>query len=184
MSVTLYFIRHGEAASSWDKASDPGLSELGHEQAIEVSQKIKTMTDPIPVFSSPLKRAQETAVPLAKAWAQSTGLVPQIAEIPSGNIPFEERRNWLSSLMSAKWADQPENLVSWKNNILEIVRTQKSDAAFFTHFMVINTIVAAIEGEGKIVSFRPDNCSITRISVENDEIKLIERGGEAITIIQ
>ncbi|MBL4906040.1 MAG: histidine phosphatase family protein [Sneathiella sp.] len=184
MSVNLYFIRHGEAASSWDKASDPGLSDLGYQQAQDVSRKLDGMTDPISIYSSPLSRARETAVPLEKLWGSSSQIVSEIAEIPSNHIPFEERRNWLTALMASRWSEQPDSLLNWRSNILKIVRAQKQDAVFFSHFMVINSIVAVIEANDQIVSFRPDNCSVTRISVENDEIKLIERGGEAITVIQ
>ena len=31
--MDIYLVRHGEAAASWAQATDPGLSEFGHEQA-------------------------------------------------------------------------------------------------------------------------------------------------------
>ena len=33
--MKIFLIRHGEAAQSWDQSADPGLSELGKEQALE-----------------------------------------------------------------------------------------------------------------------------------------------------
>ncbi len=111
-------------------------------------------------------------------------LLPEVAEIPSKHIPFEERRGWLEGLMRSNWTEQPQPLLTWRANILNAVKEQKQDAVIFTHFMVINTIVAAAEGNDQIVSFRPDNCSVTSISVENREIKLIDRGAEAITVVQ
>ena len=35
--MKIFLIRHGEAAQSWDQSADPGLSELGKEQALECS---------------------------------------------------------------------------------------------------------------------------------------------------
>ena len=37
--MTIYLIRHGEAAQAWDKAPDPGLSETGKEQAIALAKE-------------------------------------------------------------------------------------------------------------------------------------------------
>ena len=184
MPVNLYFVRHGEAESSWDKASDPGLSDLGHKQASEVSRALCKMSNPVKIFSSPLSRARETAAPLEREWGVEAQIVPQVAEIPSHHIAFENRRAWLTEMMQSDWAVQPDILLSWRKDILDIVRAQKQDAVFFTHFMVINTIVSAIGETDDIVVFRPDNCSVTKISLEDDQLKLIERGGEAITIVQ
>jgi len=32
-AISIYLVRHGEAAASWGESSDPGLSELGWQQA-------------------------------------------------------------------------------------------------------------------------------------------------------
>lgn len=180
----MYFVRHGEAASSWDKASDPGLSDLGHRQASLAAEAIERMTAPVEIFSSPLCRARETAMPLEKKWGKSAEISTQVAEIPSGKISFDERHNWLMQIMQSQWSKQSDILLNWRADILNVIRTQQRDAVFFTHFMVINTIVAAIEERDDILCFRPDNGSITRISVEQEQIKLIDRGQEAITKVQ
>ena len=38
--MKIILIRHGEAASSWEKTADPGLSDLGKAQAEECSNQL------------------------------------------------------------------------------------------------------------------------------------------------
>ena len=55
-------IRHGEAASTWEKSSDPGLFRFRKAQAEECSNELLKL-EKIGLFqfiSSPLARAKET----------------------------------------------------------------------------------------------------------------------------
>ena len=49
--------------------------------------------------------------------------------------------------------------------------------------MVINIIVSHLTNNKEVVSFYPDNCSITKIEKENGEIRLINLGAQLQTII-
>ena len=40
MPITIYLVRHGEAAGSWDNALDPGLSERGADQASKMADRL------------------------------------------------------------------------------------------------------------------------------------------------
>jgi broad specificity phosphatase PhoE len=182
--VNLYFVRHGEASSSWDKSTDPGLSELGHRQAAGAAETLANEIGVARLVSSPLARAQETAIPLSKKWGATVQIEPNIAEIPSAGIPFEERRTWLNGLMASHWEGQAEPLLRWRSGILEILKSQSEDTIFFTHFMVLNVIVGALENSEKIVSFRPDNCAITKVGLTEDGLKLLEKGREAVTVVR
>ncbi len=180
----LYFVRHGEASSSWDQSTDPGLSEKGHAQAAAAANRLDTLTKPVRIYSSPLARAQETAAPLAEKWRQDVTIIPGIAEIPSGDIPFEERRAWLNTIMASSWDGQAENLVKWREGILSYLHQSGENAVFFTHFMVLNTIVGAIEQSNEIMCYRPDNCSILQVSLETGEPQIMDRGEEATTAVR
>jgi len=180
----LYFVRHGEASSSWDQSTDPGLSELGQAQAETAAKELAGLTKPIQIFSSPLARAQETAAPLARIWGQNVTIIPEIAEIPSGEIPFEERRSWLNQVMQSTWERQSDHLVNWRENILAQLHRNGENAVFFTHFMVLNTIVGAIERSNKIMCYRPDNCSILQVSLETGMPQIMNRGREATTVVR
>ncbi len=184
MGVTLYLVRHGEAASSWDEDPDPGLSDTGAEQARQAADSLSKLDEPVRLLSSPLKRARETAHPLEKRWGQRADIVPHIAEIPSRHIAFSDRRAWLTDVMSGHWAGQEDVLLNWRAGIIEYLRQQTENAVLFTHFMVINAVVGHIEGADKVLLFRPDNASITRISLDNGQLSLIERGREAITVVR
>jgi broad specificity phosphatase PhoE len=67
MSLAIYFLRHGETASSkansFCGSSDPGLTEAGFEMAKEFAEAYKSLPFEA-VFSSPLKRAVLTAEPV------------------------------------------------------------------------------------------------------------------------
>ena len=182
--MEIWLVRHGEASSSWDNATDPGLSELGREQASKAAQIISSEFDPCRIVSSPLKRAQETAAPLAGSWARNITINPSVAEIPSDGIPFEQRRAWLNSLMDSSWDQQPENLHVWRNGILDVLKSVTDNTVIFTHYMVLNVVVGMLQGTKNIVSFRPDNCAITKIKVENGSLELLEIGQEAHTIVR
>ncbi|OUR79232.1 hypothetical protein A9Q83_05210 [Alphaproteobacteria bacterium 46_93_T64] len=181
--ANLYFVRHGEASSSWETSSDPGLSDLGWRQAEEVANEIDLQIKPVAIYSSPLLRAKHTASPLEKKWNRQADIIPAISEIPSGNISMDERRNWLNQLMTGQWKEQPDHLMSWRSGILDVLNSQTEDAVFFTHFMVLNVIVGAISGASGIVSFRPDNCAVTKVDVTNGIARLVNKGDEAHTIV-
>ena len=62
----IWIVRHGEAAASWEKDPDPGLSALGQEQAERTAKALlEIVPEGATLLSSPLKRAQETAAAFA-----------------------------------------------------------------------------------------------------------------------
>ena len=65
--INLLLVRHGEAAESWGKHPDPGLSELGIKQSASlVNNKMLESLDSYTFVSSPKLRAKMTAEPLIK----------------------------------------------------------------------------------------------------------------------
>jgi len=182
--VKLYLVRHGEAASSWGNVPNPGLSELGRVQAADAATEIEKLTGPIDIVTSPLLRAQETAIPLEEKWGKKADIISSVSEIPSSHIPFEQRKSWLGEVMASDWSVQSKILQEWRNGILDMISSKGEDVVIFSHFMVINSIVGYISGSDKMVSFRPDNGSITQITIQNGQLKLIEQGREAVTVVE
>ena len=45
----------------------------------------------------------------------------------------------------------------------------------FTHFMVINCLVSWLENKETMVSFYPDNCSITKLEISNGLVNLSKK---------
>ena len=100
----LYMIRHGKAAAGWDGDADPGLDALGQSQAEAVAEKVQSLiAEPVTIFSSPLKRCQETAAPLAAAWGVTPQIETGVGEIPPPVKDLTARTQWLRRVMAGTW---------------------------------------------------------------------------------
>jgi len=70
--TTILLVRHGTTATTGSilpgRAPGLHLSEMGQSQASELAERIKELArKPTAIFTSPLERAKETALPIAKA---------------------------------------------------------------------------------------------------------------------
>lgn len=184
--MTIYLIRHGEAAQAWDKAPDPGLSETGKEQAIALAKEYLPIVqnNNFQLVSSPLLRAQQTALPFQKAMDLTPIINTNIAEIPSPGVALADRRNWLKALFTKKINELEQPQLDWRNNIIKSVASLEKDTLIFSHFMTINAIIGWITGNDKVVSYYPNYCSITKIVKENGQFTIESLGKELTTIIQ
>ena len=164
----LYLVRHGEAAAGWDRDADPGLSERGRAQAAQVAQELAPLGS-LPIITSPLRRAQETAAPLAALWGVEPRVEPLVGEIPSPSIDLAERGTWLRGLFARHWHDWPDEPKAWRSRISKTLAAigESGDAVIFSHYVFIN---AAADDE----SYQPDNCSITVL----DGLKVVTRGAD------
>ena len=182
--MKIILIRHGEAASSWEKSADPGLSDLGKAQAEECSNellKIKNINS-YSLISSPLTRAKKTSEPLSKKINIPVSINPLFAEIPSPGINLSERKEWLQKIFRMKLSDLETPQKKWKNAIIAELENINKPTIIFSHFMVINIIVSYLKKSDFIVNFYPDNCSITNLSKNGKgEIELINLGSELQT---
>jgi probable phosphoglycerate mutase len=79
MSLTIYFLRHGETTASrtggYCGTLDPDLTPEGYQMAQDFADAYKSLPW-VAIFSSPLRRALATAQPLCKA----TGIQMQLKE--------------------------------------------------------------------------------------------------------
>lgn len=184
MGVKIYLVRHGEAGGAWDSTADPGLSDKGLSQADTAARLLNETIAPINIFSSPLKRAQETAKPISDLWQQTVDIAPQLTEVPSAGVAFKDRRQWLTGILQGRWTDQSDVLKNWRSNIVEFAKSQTEDAIFVTHFVVINSLVGFTEDNENVLVFRPDTCSVTTIGLDLGRLHLVEKGQEALTVIK
>lgn len=183
--MTIYLIRHGEAAQAWDKAPDPKLSELGQQQAKQLADDyLLTLSTDFQLVSSPLQRAQETAIPFQKNLNLSPIINPNFAEVPSPGIALVDRRNWLKGLFTKKVTELEPPQLDWRNNIISGIQSLEKNTLIFSHFMTINAVVGWIRGNEKLVSYYPNYCSITKIEKVGNEFFIRSLGKELTTIIQ
>lgn len=176
----LYLIRHGEAASGWGEDLDPPLSNLGKSQAAEIAERFGAL-EPLQMITSPIRRAYETSLPLAKAWGFEATIEKGVGEIPSPTAELDERAEWLRGIMGQNWADQDAALQSWRANVVRALADLPQDTVVFSHLIAINAAVGAATADDRIVSFRPANCSVTILESVMDELRLVEHGAEAET---
>ena len=176
----LYLVRHGKATADWGMQKDPGLDDLGQAQAKAAALTLAPL-GPLPIITSPLTRTRETSRPLAEIW----GIEPQVKErvgeirFPSGDQ--SSRVQWLKSIMGEKWSNLDPDLKVWRREVIEALCSCVADSVVFSHFIAINAAVGHATGDDHVVSFRPDNASITILETIGNNLFLIERGLEAVT---
>ena len=179
---TIVMVRHGRAAAGFGSHRDPGLDDVGRAQAEAAADELAArFEEPVPIYSSPLMRAQETAVPLARRWGSEVILEPRVAEIPSPTKDLRERARWLQGVMAGKWTDLPEELLRWRQEMIDCVLGFETDTVVFCHFIAINVVVGAATGAEELIVFRPDNGSVTEVAATGGKFDSTVLGVGAVT---
>jgi probable phosphoglycerate mutase len=181
VAFDIYLVRHGEASAGWGEDPDPGLSELGREQARYAGEQMAAHA-PLHIISSPLLRAQQTAQPLAERLNCDIAVDPTFRELPSP-VGIEDRREWLTTFMKQDWAEQNQEILGWRDTIWSALFELDTSTVIFTHFMVINAVVSRLTDAAETVCCVPDNGSITRIKLEGHALKLVEVGRQHQTFV-
>jgi broad specificity phosphatase PhoE len=178
--VRLYLVRHGRAASGFGEATNPGLDDLGRSQAGDVAARLAPL-GPLALRTSPLKRTQETAKPLAEMWGRVPEIDPAVAEIPSPNMNLAERSEWLRGFMGGSWRKAGPALAVWREALLVNLCAIQTDTVIFSHFVAINVAAGAALNDDRVVVFKPDNCSVSVFDVTGNGLSLVEKGHELET---
>jgi broad specificity phosphatase PhoE len=180
----LYLIRHGEPAGTWIDSHDPGLTDRGREQAKAAADRLRLLT-PKRIVSSPLRRALETARPLAEAIAVEPVLAREVAEIPTpDNMSLEHRGDWLRAIMSRNWGGVEPGLRRWRDEVITYLSGLQGDTAVFSHFIAINVALGAAIGDERVTCFQPAHASITILETKGRALSLVELGEIAETTVR
>ena len=180
----LYLVRHGRAAAGWDTDPDPGLDEIGQRQAIAVADRLARF-GPLPILTSPLRRCQETAAPLASTWSAEPSIEPAVAEIPSPEgVAMADRTDWLRVAMGGAWGDLGTRYLAYRDQVVQALATVPVDSVVFSHFIAITAAIGAAAGDDRLVVRSLDNCSVTVMDVVDGVLQLVESGHEADTLIR
>ena len=180
--ATIYMVRHGRAETGAANPLDPGLDALGRQQAEETALALQAK-GPLPIYSSPLARARQTAAALAALWNVEVGVEPRVAEIPFPTTDLAERSRWLRQAMAGGWASLSQDLQLWRRRLVDCVAGLDRDCVVFCHFIAINVAVGAAQQDDRLVIFHPDNASVTSFRNDGDKLHLIELGRTAATKI-
>jgi len=178
--IKIYLVRHGQAASGWGLEADPGLDDLGRSQAQAAAHKLAPL-GPLPLLSSPKARARETAAPLAALWAIEPIIEKRVGEIRFPSETPTDRVRWLKAMMADQWPNLTPALQQWRRDVIETLLDIATDTVVFSHFIAINAAVSHAMDDRRVISFRPDNASITVMETNGDRLYLVELGMEADT---
>lgn len=178
----LYLVRHGKAATAWGSGGDPALAPEGLRQARDAAKRLAGL-GPLPILSSPMARARETARPLSEAWGTVPVVEPRVSEIPTPPDRARDRAAWIYDLLGDSWDHQPPALHSWRERVLEALLEIQQDTVIFTHFVAINAAVGAATGDSRVTCFWPDNGSVTVLETKGETLGVKTLGRETQTRI-
>ena len=175
--MELLLIRHGlpERRENTDGPADPELAPEGHAQADHMANYLATEVVDA-VYTSPLRRAHQTAAPLGRAFGLEPTVVDDIAEYDrhaNEYVPIEELKaandpRFHDLLTTAGDLDDPDEFVA--RVIAAIERIIDAHAghrvAVVCHGGVINAYIAHVIGlEPKPPGFfYPNYTSISRVA--------------------
>jgi len=182
----LFLVRHAKPAATWGEAVDPGLDELGREQAEHTAHSLRDTLPPMAIYSSPLRRCVETSAPLVQSWARDAVPLPAVAEVPSPPLGVAERAQWLAAGMQGTWAQLQAgsplgspDYGEWRKKLLEALQALPADSVIYSHYIAINVVIGAALNNERVINFRPGHASITEIDVRNGRFKIRQLGKEA-----
>jgi len=192
--VRLLLIRHGEArrVESETGIADPPLTETGHQQARLLAAWLKAeQIDHVAV--SPLRRAGQTAAPMADQFGLEPEVIPALAEFDAGAssyIPMEELRATrdprLHAMIEGRW-DEFGSLAEPQGFRRSVVAALDglagshpgAQVAVVCHGAVINAYLGDVIGTPRLLWFEPHYTSISRVLVSRTGIRSIESVNES-----
>jgi probable phosphoglycerate mutase len=168
--MELLLVRHARPlrAESIDGPADPGLSPLGRRQAEALAAWLAPEAIDA-IYTSPLRRALETAAPLAIALGADPVPEPALAEYDAdatAYIPIEE----LKAAGDPRWMALPDDIAGFQGRVIDGVDRlaaahPSQRIVLVCHGGVVNVVVAAVLGLGPRMVFLPAYTSITRVLV-------------------
>jgi broad specificity phosphatase PhoE len=159
--------------------ADPQLAERGHEQAQRLLQALAG-DDVSALYTSPSRRARETAAPLEEALGLSAVVEEGLAEFDvqdSSYVPVEELRaagdpRW-KALVHGDLYSRDVDPVAFRTRVVAAVERIVSAhpggrAVLFSHAGAINAAAGAVLGQDRLLWFAPAYCSLTRLGAARD----------------
>jgi len=177
--VELLLIRHAEpvrvAEGEVEGPADPGLTERGHEQAARLGAWLAAESVDA-IVTSPMRRARETAAPLAAALGLEPEIDDGVAEYDAtagSYIPIEELRElkderWYATI-EGRWTDvggiDPHEFQARVVPGVEalIERHVGQRLAVVAHGGMINVYLAHVLDIHRLLWFHPEYTSISRV---------------------
>lgn len=184
--MILYVVRHGESTHNAENRiqgqSNPLLSELGRRQGTRAAETLRTIPFDA-IYSSPLRRAAETAEILAQQIGLAIRYDDRLMEVNVGHVQDRHREEvmqlhpevvpgWRSGRLDFRFPggeSRPEVIARGKVSFEEICRADHQQAIIYSHGGLILAAMKALLG---IPSDEPPhalrNASITKLDISID----------------
>lgn len=185
--MRLFLVRHGE--TEWNRlgfcqgAADIGLNDTGRLQASLLAKSLRGC-DISAVYSSDLKRAYETASPVAALYNLEVKREPKLREMNQGcfeGVPFEEIRETHAEFLR-RWRREPESvripggetLKEVQERVFEVmwnlgVNHMGENVVVVSHNFAISTFLCKVMGLSlrEFATFRLKSCCKNLITFVN-----------------
>ena len=181
----LYLLRHGEVEARYHRVFggkiDMDLSPLGHEQVQALADYFHRHP-PHVMYSSPMKRVQQTLAPLAKQTGLKPRILPGLREVDFGvwtGLSWEQvyerfkvsAYDWLNQLEAGSIAEA-ESTADFRERVDAALRqmlaeSPNKETAVIAHGAVIRMLLALILNLPftKMGAFDIEYASITRVKI-------------------
>jgi probable phosphoglycerate mutase len=192
--VQLLLIRHAEPQRVQSEVgiADPTLTDKGRQQASRLAKWLQSEhLDHI--VTSPLRRARETAAPLAEQFGFEPEVIKQLAEFDaeaSSYIPMEELRATrdprIAALTEGRWEElgslvRPETFRGDVVTVLDRLASAHPGqrVAVVCHSAVINVYLGDVIGTPRLLWFEPRYASVSRVLISRTGIRSVESVNES-----
>ncbi|MBI3002708.1 MAG: histidine phosphatase family protein [candidate division NC10 bacterium] len=184
----VYIVRHGESVWNLEQrlqgGQDPALSDAGYRQAARVAQALEGLRVAA-VYSSPLRRASETARVIADALRVPLRVHGDLREIGMGEwegLPYPELlgrhgeayRAWIAA-PADRVPPGGEPMAAFADRVKAVLgevreKYPEEDTVLVTHGVVARVLVARTIGLdlNHIYRMRVSNCSLSCLTFEGD----------------
>jgi broad specificity phosphatase PhoE len=163
--------------------ADPALDDLGRRQAEALASRL---TDPLSaIYTSPLRRAVETAAPLGARAGLEPQVVDDVAEWDRDSpayIPIEELKAtghpWWDAMADNRLDELGIDVPAFSGRVVAALdaiaaRHPSERVAVVCHGGVINVFAATVLAVPNPLFFEPAYASISRVLVSRDGVRSI-----------
>ena len=127
------------------------------------------------LLASPKLRAIQTGEPFAALRESPLDVDRRFIELPSPGA-LTERKEWIQRVLKGRWSELPESVHDWQRDIVATIQALQAPTVIFSHFLVINTVVAHMSGEDAVLQCLPAYASVHHLWVEEGSWQWIARG--------
>jgi len=159
--------------------ADPALAPRGQAQAERLVEAL-ALDGLDALYTSPSRRARETAAPLERALGRPAEVEDGLAEFDTADssyVPVEELRaagdpRW-AALVHGDLYSRDVDPVAFRARVVAAVeriaaRHPGGRVVLFSHAGAINAATGAVLGQQRTIWFAPDYCSISRVAAARD----------------